>query len=1058
MTTHSPPRRAAAILTALTVAVGGALSVPTAAFAAEGPAPAPTQIRVVGGVHTDAVSTFLDDGRFSLASKADVAEGNGTRFAADDVWFHLEDDAQRVVTAGFEFIAPVGSTVWTAPESNPGAGRLWPGFNTESVASGAIDDNRTTFTLTDVEGPGDLEVFTGGGLNGTQRLWSSRDDDIRSFQAGRTHLHANWAFTAPGTYRLGVEGAVTVDGTEQTAQATYTFVVGDLPDAVETATTLATSSTELVTGDPLTLTAQVSPADARGFVEFRNGSTVLGHDALSDGTAVLTTTAPAVGRHDLTAVYVPSVANLARPSTSDPTTVTVSDGSGDEFGIAGVASSYQVGDVLEARVVGHTLAEGQTYRWAWRPVGVESSYALTGTGGQEAAGRLTLPLDRSHDGYEVSVSIRQGSTTVTRSSWVTLTVESDVAPLTGSFPADDLYLGDEVLFTLDDPPADGDEVRLAYRFSSDPWTSADPLTTRVDATTLRVRPEFAFNDSVTWVVQTVRDGRVVAQSDPVRKAVPAREVMLQGLQGVYRTGQTLNVTADVYPELAGATYSWEMFTWNGETMTMDTVELKEGSDPSDLTVELPLEAHHDGWTLGFEVRLPDDSPLVGGPAGWYYQNLTVFDADPDTQLFFFESLGGHYHQGGDIGLKVVADPGLADGDSVAWEWRWPGTDEWTAVPDASGLSHALVAEQALDGVEVRATLSFAGGGENLVAKPVTILVDDHGAAPLQVVSITGPEVQDGALTATAGEPIEVTAEVSPETVLDSFQWFVQLPGADEPAPVQGATSATYELAAAPALDGAALSVAVVRPDGSIAYGPSSPVVMTVKDSDPTDPGPDPDPDPDPDPGTDPNPDPGTDPDQGGDPDPEPGEDEEPVPGAPSDAPRDRTATDLDGTPEGGIELGSTTVTPGDFLVVDLGREHAHGWAAAWLFSTPTLLNEDWTPANGAGAITVRIPADTPLGTHRLAVYAADESLIGWADVTVAQTDAPPADDAGSGDEESGDAGSGTAGSGTAGSGAEMVGGLASTGGAQLAALGLALLLTVAGVALVVVRRRRRGTA
>src|SRR5690606_39949374 len=56
---HSPPRRAAALLTALALGVS-TLLVSTAAVAAEGPAPAPQELRVIAAVRTDAVSTLPD--------------------------------------------------------------------------------------------------------------------------------------------------------------------------------------------------------------------------------------------------------------------------------------------------------------------------------------------------------------------------------------------------------------------------------------------------------------------------------------------------------------------------------------------------------------------------------------------------------------------------------------------------------------------------------------------------------------------------------------------------------------------------------------------------------------------------------------------------------------------------------------------------------------------------------------------------------------------------------------------------------------------------------------
>ena len=38
--------------------------------------------------------------------------------------------------------------------------------------------------------------------------------------------------------------------------------------------------------------------------------------------------------------------------------------------------------------------------------------------------------------------------------------------------------------------------------------------------------------------------------------------------------------------------------------------------------------------------------------------------------------------------------------------------------------------------------------------------------------------------------------------------------------------------------------------------------------------------------------------------------------------------------------------------------------------------------SATGALTVTVPMDAPLGAHRIAVYAADGTLLGWADLRV----------------------------------------------------------------------------
>lgn len=1030
MTTHSPPRRLGALLAVLTVAAA-TFTVSSSAAADDGAAPAPKDYRVISGVHADAISTFLDQGRLTLGSKADVEGAPGKRFAAEDVWFRLENAAQVTVPAGYEFIGPTGSAAWIAPESNPGIGRLWPGFNTESIPAGSVDGDKTTFTLTSFEGPGAFELYAGGAGETVNRLWSSQDRSLRTFDVGRTHMHANWAFTATGTYKIGVESTATVDGAVQSAPATFTFVVGDIATPVTTTTVLSASATDLVAGESLTLAAEVSPSHVDGFIEFRNGSSVLGHEALLDGSAALEIVAPAVGTHALTATYVPAVANLASASTSAPVSLTVTDGSGVPFGISGIAPTYAPGETLNARVVGHTPADGETYRWVWRQVGTDYAYVLRG-GGQEAQGKLTLPVDMSHDNYEVSVQVRQGNKSVTQSSWVPITVRSDVQPLDVAFPEGDMYLGDEIFLTLDGDRQEGDSIRIAQRGNAGPWFAFTEFE-QIDAHTLQFKPTWQSSGAF-WTIQTVRDGVVVAQSEPVAKDVRLREVHVEGLQGVYRVGQTLRATARVYPEIEGLTYTWSLQRSLPDAPYFESQVLKQGTAASDLSLELPIEKVHQGWSLAFEPSLLEGHPSGATQVGSFTQVLNVSDSSPDTQLLFFQALSEHYHQGYDVNLKLVADPALADGDTIAWQWRWPNTDEWVQLPGAEGMEHALIAEQALDGVEVRATLKFASGDDELVGEPVTVRVDDHGSPPRQKVTVTGAEVRDGVLTATEGDQLSVSAHVEHGTVLTSYQWFLKSPGATEAKPIHDVTSAAYDLDLTTKHDGAELSVAVVKSDGTLAYGPSAPVLVSVTER--------------------------TGPAvtitgaeesyEVGDTmalraeqDPESGEgqwqwlikragsedyavldtqgastlnrevsaddngakiivrlydssdvmlaESSPVsvtvatPGAPArpaHAPVAQSASTLGDTPAGGISLGKATVSPGERLTIDLGAEHGQAWVAAWLFSTPTLLSGDWLQATSAGEITVHIPAEAELGKHRLAVFDASGSLIGWADLEV----------------------------------------------------------------------------
>ena len=89
-----------------------------------------------------------------------------------------------------------------------------------------------------------------------------------------------------------------------------------------TTTTLATSTTSAQYGDPVTLTATVSPSGATGTVIFMQGAKVLGTGTVSGGVATLTTSTLPAGTYTITSSYQGDTDYGA--STSGPVTLTIS--------------------------------------------------------------------------------------------------------------------------------------------------------------------------------------------------------------------------------------------------------------------------------------------------------------------------------------------------------------------------------------------------------------------------------------------------------------------------------------------------------------------------------------------------------------------------------------------------------------------------------------------------------------------------------------------------------------------------------------------------------------
>ena len=140
--------------------------------------------------------------------------------------------------------------------------------------------------------------------------------------------------------------------------------------------------------------------------------------------------------------------------------------------------------------------------------------------------------------------------------------------------------------------------------------------------------------------------------------------------------------------------------------------------------------------------------------------------------------------------------------------------------------------------------------------------------------------------------------------------------------------------------------------------------------------------------------------------------------------------------ENAITVAPNPFAPGDTVTITLPAGHEGDAVYVFAFSEPTALGS--ATVSGAARITMVTPSSVPLGAHRVAVYAADGTLLGWQSVTVATaTPANPADP------------------GAAPGGSSQGGDLASTGGLIGVSVALAAFAAaLAGGGLWLVRRRR----
>ncbi len=135
------------------------------------------------------------------------------------------------------------------------------------------------------------------------------------------HRHAVRAFVVA----VAVLGALLIGGVANAAPPAGTPVVTVAAAATPTSTALTTSpASPIAQGTPVTLTATVTPAEAAGTVQFRDGTTNIGNPVIvSDGAASSTTSTLTVGSHQLTAVFTPTDPAAFDPSTSPAVTFVV---------------------------------------------------------------------------------------------------------------------------------------------------------------------------------------------------------------------------------------------------------------------------------------------------------------------------------------------------------------------------------------------------------------------------------------------------------------------------------------------------------------------------------------------------------------------------------------------------------------------------------------------------------------------------------------------------------------------------------------------------------------
>ena len=205
----------------------------------------------------------LIDGQWRAGLRHDAESGavwrdpNQTVLRVNDAAIMTAPDS-----AAYPFLADVaGKPVYVVPQTqNPGV--VWLGWNTQDPAVTATIDRGLTMRVGPVSGPGRAWLFLQSGTFGKPLLLAdsgAAPGDV--WIDSGTHVHANWAFSAPGTYTATVTFlGTTTAGEAVSASTTLRFAVGDAASASEALAMAAPAAADATSAGASASSSGAAPA------------------------------------------------------------------------------------------------------------------------------------------------------------------------------------------------------------------------------------------------------------------------------------------------------------------------------------------------------------------------------------------------------------------------------------------------------------------------------------------------------------------------------------------------------------------------------------------------------------------------------------------------------------------------------------------------------------------------------------------------------------------------------------------------------------------------------
>lgn len=148
---------------------------------------------VISVGHVDALDVHLSDGELELLLKDDTSSPPVVRDPAEVVLQALPESVTEVPDdPRYAFLGEPADLIWVLPQSQD-PDLLWPGWSTERISAGALEDDQVTFTLEDVDRPGFVSIFNVNAFGDPVIRWHA------DAAAGSTRTHSTCRSTPTPT-------------------------------------------------------------------------------------------------------------------------------------------------------------------------------------------------------------------------------------------------------------------------------------------------------------------------------------------------------------------------------------------------------------------------------------------------------------------------------------------------------------------------------------------------------------------------------------------------------------------------------------------------------------------------------------------------------------------------------------------------------------------------------------------------------------------------------------------------------------------------------------------